>query len=69
MTDIFAVCEFFNIGTCFFDYPVASSSLGITVVSALTGQFFVVPVAQLSKKLVLLPMTDVYVALPQLHDY
>ncbi len=40
MTDIFAVCEFFNTGTCFFDYPVASSSLGITVVSALTGQFF-----------------------------
>lgn len=69
MADIFAVCEFFNTGACFFDYPVASSSLGITVVSALTGQLFVVPVAQLSKKLVLLPMTDMYVALPQLHDY
>lgn len=66
--DIFAVCEFFYAGTCFFDNPINSSSLGITVVSGLTGQLLVVPVAQLSKKLVLLPMTDVFVALPQLHD-
>lgn len=67
--EIVAVCEFFNAGSCYYYYPINCSSLGITVVSGLTGQLFVVPVAQLSKKLVLLPMTDVYVALPQLHDY
>ena len=52
----------------FYDYPISSDKLGVFKVSALAGQFEVVSVSQLSKKFVLLPYKEVFVAFPQLHS-
>lgn len=65
---MYAVCQFYERQGCFYKYPVDSSCLGMRTVTQLSDQLHGVPVTDLTKKLILLPLREGYVALPQLHD-
>lgn len=62
------VYELFETGTCFFNYPINSTSLGVCLLSKLSGQLSSAPVANFTKPLFLLPLQNMFVALPQLHN-
>lgn len=62
------VYELFETGACFFNYPIDSTSLGIHLLSRLSGQLASSPVTDFTKPLLLLPLWDMFVALPQLHS-
>lgn len=62
------MCQFYERQGCFYNYPIDSSCVGIRTVTQLSDQLHGVPVTDLPKKLILLPMQKGYVAFPQLHD-
>lgn len=59
--------ELFQTGTCFFNYPLDSTSLGVCLLSKLSGQLSSAPVTDFTKPLLLLPLNNMFVALPHLH--
>lgn len=61
------VYELFQTGTCFFNYPLDSTSLGVCLLSKLSGQLSSAPVTDFTKPLLLLPLNNMFVALPHLH--
>lgn len=66
--DTHVVCELFEKKETFYDYPLDSSALGISVVYRLSGHLQVIPVTEFTKKVILLPYNGAFVALPLLHD-
>lgn len=54
-------------GHLFFSYPIDSTSLGVLLLSKLSGQLCSAPVQDFTKPMVLLPLERMFVALPQLH--
>ena len=67
-SETFVVVGAFQRYVPFYDDPTSSRKLGIFKVFGLAGTFEVFPVSELSRKFVLLPYRDVYVAFPQLHS-
>ncbi len=62
------VYELFEKGTCFFNFPIDSTALGIRLLSKLSGQLSSAPVTDFTKPLLLLSLQKKFVALPQLHS-
>lgn len=62
------VYELFETGACFFKYPIDSTSLGVCLLSKLSGRLASAPVTDFTKPLLLLPLRNTFVALPQLHS-
>jgi hypothetical protein len=67
--ETYIVYEPFEKKEPFFQYPLPSVSLGIYLVSQLSGQVQVTPVCRISKKMILLPFQQFFVVFPQLHSY
>ncbi|XP_070404835.1 uncharacterized protein [Nothobranchius furzeri] len=65
---MYIVCQFYDKQDCFCRYPTDLSCLGIRTVAQLSDHLYGVPVTNLTKKLVLLPLRDGHVVFPQLHD-
>ena len=65
--ETYFIIEEFDRTESFFHYPIDSLCLRIALVSKLSGRLGVVTASKLSKKMVLLPFKDKFVALPQLH--
>lgn len=66
--EIHVLFELFETGTAFFNYPIDSTSLGVHLLSKLSGHLASAPVTKFTKPIILLPFRNAFVALPQLHS-
>lgn len=66
--EMYTVCQFYEKQDCFCKYTIDSCCLGIRTATQLSEQHCGIPVTSLTKKLILLPLQDIHVVFPQLHD-
>lgn len=54
--EIHVLYEVFETGTAFFKYPIDSKTMGVHLLSKLSGQLAIAPVAKFTKPIIFLPL-------------